>query len=259
MFYKKMAVLAVVVFLIAGCGLRQFVHQTSDEQKAVSSSVPSVQIKDAEHMIIVFITAPENIKALVPAPLVPNPYNIMYITVSRTPRSSGFVYGMELGAAVIYKGKMLNYPVYNVVDNEWLSEQGRRLTGAPIRMGQITLEKKDQKLVASVVREGKTLFKATMMLGEPGDPLEAMPVVNLKTLKGDQKDAPVTVKQLVTMKIDTVKLHELIDGEATLEFDQSLNDGFPKVEVQQVYRSVYRKADYAATDTGVLYDYLNVN
>jgi len=259
MLYRKLVVFMSVLFILSGCGIRQLVHQGAGEQTAPAPSAQSVAINNSEAMIVVFIVKPEVVKALVPAPLAPMPYNIMYVAVSRTPLNIGFVQGMELGVAVMYKGKMFNYPVYGVVDHEGFSELGRLTTGSPTRMGQITLEKKDQKVLASVVRNGKTLLKATMVLVEPGEALDSMPVVNLKMIPADTKGAEAAVKQLVTRKLETVKVHEMIDGEATVEFDQSMSDGFPKLQVQQVYRSVYRKADYTATETGVLYDYLKTH
>jgi len=265
MLYKKLAFIIVTIVILAGCSTLQGILPTASEQKVepkatTEASAPqSVDLKNIESLIVVFITPPEIVRKLVPAPLVPTPYNIMYVAVSRSPMGDGFTNSMEMGVSVIHKGKMFNYPVYTVVDNKEASEVGKMITGTPTRIGQITLERKDKNVTAAIVREGKVIFKTNVALGEPGEPLDSMPVINMKVIPGATKDAPPAVKQLTSGKFEKVKVHELMDGEATMDFDQSLTDGFPKVSVQQVYRAVYRKADMTITDAGVLHDYLKAD
>jgi acetoacetate decarboxylase len=132
------------------------------------------------------------------------------------------------------------------------------ITGAPTKIGEITLDKKAQSIKATAARNGKVLFQATMTLGEEGEPLDNAPVVNLKVIPGEKKDAPL-LRQLIGGKIENIKVHELIDGECKFEFASSPADGFPEVPVQQIFRSFYRKADFTLTGAGVLYDYLKKN
>ena len=259
MLYRKVALLFVILILVAGCsGIRQGSAVKADEPQIPAAKPQTFEIKNSEQMLVIFTAPPAVVKNLAPAPLAVSPYNLMVVYVSRTPVDNGFTQDMSLGVITVYKGKMYMYPVYRVVDNKAVSEMGRMITGSPTRIARITLEKKDKTATAAVEREGKILFKATMALGEPGEPIDSSPVVNLKMVPGAQKDAPPELKQLVIGKIDPVKVHELIDGQVIMEFDQSLTDHFPKVSVKQIYRSVYRRADYTLTDMGVLYDYLNV-
>jgi len=254
------ALLFVILILIAGCGgIRQGSAVKADEPQAPAAKPQTFEIKNSEQMLVIFTAPPAAIKNLAPAPLVASPYNLMVVYVSRTPVDNGFTQDMSLGLITVYKGKMYMYPVYRVVDNKTVSEMGRMITGSPTRIARITLEKNDKTVTAAVEREGKILFKASMVLGEPGEPIDSSPVVNLKMVPGAQKDAPPELKQLVIGKIDPVKVHELIDGQVIMEFDQSLTDNFPKVSVKQIYRSVYRRADYTLTDMGVLYDYPKAN
>ena len=260
MLYRKVALLFVILILIAGCGgVRQGSAVKTDEPQTPAAKPQTYEIKNSEQMLVIFTAPPAVVKNLAPAPLVASPYNLMVVYVSRTPVDNGFTHDMSLGVITMYKGKMYMYPVYRVVDNKATSELGRMITGSPTRIARITLEKKDKTITAAVEREGKILFKATMALGEPGEPIDSSPVVNLKMVPGAQKDAPPELKQLVIGKIEPVTVHELIDGQSIMEFDQSLTDNFPKVSVKQVYRSVYRRADYKLTDLGVLYDYLKAN
>ncbi len=273
MMYKKLVVLFMAITLIAGCGiLRQGIltaekPQTPEPAKAASApdaAMPapqSVDIKNSESMFIVFITPPETVKNLAPAPLVPSPYNIMYVAVSRRPASdpAGYDHSMEMGVLVVFKGKMYAHPVYSVVDNKAMSEGMRAITGSPARMGKIHLDQKGNHLVASVEREGKILFKADMVLGEPGEPLDNTPGVILKIVPAAQNNAQPAEKKLISGKIENMKVHSLIDGEVAMEFDQSMTDGFPKVKVQQIFRSVFRKADFTMTSAGVVHDYLKAD
>jgi acetoacetate decarboxylase len=267
MSHRKLLFLLITLIILAGCSIRQGGTETANEPRSaapVSTATPapaSFDVKNAETMLIIFVTPPGIAKNLVPAPLAPSPYNIMYVVVSRSavPNDTGYYHTMELGVLAVFKGKMYTYPVYSVVDNKPMSEMGRMITGSPTRIGQITLEKKDKNLNASVEREGKILFKAMMVLGEPGDPLDSSPIVALKTIPAATKDGPPEVKQLISAKIENMKVHELIDGEATMEFDQLLTDGLPKVSVQQVYRAVYRKSDFTITSIGILHDYLQTD
>jgi acetoacetate decarboxylase len=259
MSYKKLAFLFVTLIILAGCSsVRQGSAVKADEPQAPAAKPQTFEITNSEQMLVIFTAPPATLKNLAPAPLVVSPYNLMVVYVSRAPVDNGFTQDMTLGVVTVYKGKMYLYPVYRVVDNQAASEVGRTITGSPIKIARITLEKRNKNLTASVYREGKTLFKADMVLGDPGDPLDTSPIVRLKMFPGTHKDAPPQLKQLIAGRIDPVVIHELIDGEPTMEFDQSLTDDFPKVSVTQIYRSVYRRADYKLTDLGVLYDYLNV-
>lgn len=264
MLYKKLAIVFItltVFMVVAGLSDARAANEGAAAQptKIAAANPASFDVKNIESMLIIFVTPPGILKDMVPAPLTPSPYNVMYVVVSRGPMETGYYHNMELGVLVTFKGQIFTYPVYAVVDNKQMSEGGRATTGSPTRIGQITLEKKDQNLSASVEREGKTLFKATMVLGEPGEPLDNSPMIGLKIVPATQKDAPPEVKQLISGKFENVKVHELIDGEATMEFDQSLTDGFPKISVQQVFRAIYRKADFTITSTGILHDYLKAN
>ncbi|MEE9913073.1 MAG: acetoacetate decarboxylase family protein [Deltaproteobacteria bacterium] len=257
---RNLLFLFITLILIAGCGgVRQDTKVKADETRTPAATAQFFEIKNSEQMLVIFTAPPAVVKNLAPAPLVASPYNLMVVYVSRTPTDKGFTQDMTLGVITGYKGRMYLYPVYRVVDNKEASEIGRMITGSPTRIARISLEKKDKTVTAAVEREGKFLFKATMALGEPGEPIDSSPVVNLKMVPGAQKDAPPELKQLVIGKIDPVKVHELIDGEVIMEFDQSLTDHFPKVSVTQIYRSVYRRADYRLTDMGVLYDYLKAD
>ena len=258
--YRKLAFLFITLIIIAGCsGIRQDTNVKADEPRTPVAIAQFFDIKNSEQMLVIFTAPPAVVKNLAPAPLVVSPYNLMVVYVSRTPTEKGFTQDMTLGVITGYKGKMYMYPVYRVVDNKEASELGRMITGSPTRIARITLEKKDKTVTASVEREGKILFKATMALGESGEPIDSSPVVSLKMVPGAQKDAPPELKQLTIGKIDAIKVHELIDGEPTMEFDQSLTDHFPRVSVGAIYRGLYRKADYRVTNLGVLYDYLKAN
>jgi acetoacetate decarboxylase len=260
MTYRNLVFLFITLIMITGCsGMRQGPAVKTDQPLTPTAKPQSFDIRNSEQLLVIFVADRETVKNLAPAPLVASPYNIMVVYVSRTPVDNGYTQDMTLGVVTVFKGKMYLYPVYRVVDNKAASEVGRMITGSPTRIGRITLEKKDKNLTASVERDGKIMFKAAMVLGEPGEPLDSSPMVNLKMVPAAQKDAPPELKQLIIGRIDPVKVHELIDGEAVMEFDQSLTDNFPKVSVKQIYRSVYRRADYTLTDLGVLYDYLKAN
>lgn len=215
-------------------------------------------VKNSEGLVIIFIASPGITKNLVPAPLVPNQYNIMYVSVARAliPNDNTPYHTMDLGVLTEFKGKLYSHPIYSVVDNQHASERGRMISGSPTKIGRIILEKKDKNIKASVEREGKTLFQVSMVLGEPGNPLDSPAVVFLKTVPSAQKDGSPELKQLISARGENVKVHELIDGEATMEFDQSLTDNFPRISVQQVYWAVYQKSDATAISTGILHDYL---
>ena len=260
MFNKKIIFCLIAFTIFTGCSsVRQGSAVKADGPQATAAKPQTFEIKNSEQMLVVFTAPPAALKNLAPAPLVVSPYNLMVVYVSRAPMDNGFTQDMTLGVVTVYKGKMYLYPVYRVVDNQAASEVGRTMTGQATKIARITLERKNKNLTASVYREGKALFKADMVLGDPGEPLDTSPIVRLKMFPGTHKDAPPQLKQLIAGRIDPVVIHELIDGEPTMEFDQSLTDDFPKVSVMQIYRSVYRRADYKLTDLGVLYDYLKAD
>ena len=135
MSYRKLALLFVTVFILAGCsGIRQGTNVKADEPRTPAATAQFFEIKNSEQMLVIFTAPPAVVKNLVPAPLVASPYNLMVVYVSRTPTEKGFTQDMTLGVVTVYQGKMYMYPVYRVVDNKAASEMGRMITGSPTRI-----------------------------------------------------------------------------------------------------------------------------
>jgi acetoacetate decarboxylase len=218
---------------------------------------PPIDFKDGWTMLILFSTTREVIRDLVPNPLFPEISNTMFVAINRYSTPTKYNEFM-LGAMAYFEGKMVSYCAYLLVDDDIAMAAGREIWGYPKKMGRITLEEKDGKVIGTVERGGVTLVKATMELSnlieqnqEP-DP----PFVNLKLIPSVQKNTPHDVWQLTLMKMENVKIHKRHEGNATLEFGGSVKDPLDKIPITNVMGGRYSNWDFTLPYGEVIHDYL---
>lgn len=123
---------------------------------------PPYQFNDSDVMYIHGRADPDTIKEFLPDPL---EYTSNYIRF-------GVHENHDIEGLAEYKGGTIHIPAkYNEIVggtllNEWVDEDeplavGRELWGYPKKMGNISMEEKDDKVIGEVTRKGKQIFRAT--------------------------------------------------------------------------------------------------
>jgi acetoacetate decarboxylase len=207
-----------------------------------------------------FKTTPEIIRELVPEPLVPNPDNLMLISLNRC-NVSGFGSFNEviLAAPSTFNEITGQYAVCLYLDEVMPVVCGREVWGWPKKEARVTFAEKEAVLTATVERGGIELIRAAMELAELGSPEELqsnLPWFNLKMIPSVKRDAPPDVMQLTSTTFENFKVKQVYKGRATLEFGTSPVDPLHKIAIKEVQGGFYFNVDCTLTYGDVIYDYL---
>jgi acetoacetate decarboxylase len=241
-----------VLFLLMAISLGlPMLNGTAVAQEKSPAPAPGAEMnfKNVDSMIVLFITKPEVISELVPKPLIPNEWNMMFLVIERTKRGGIDYNQMVVGIPVGYRGKMFSYYVTRIVDKEEISVQDQAASGNKTPVGRILFEKKDGKAKGVVELGGRVLASTDLALGKPGDPLDPSPGVFLV-------DSPPDVKQLLWATWENMKVNEALDGKTEMKLDKPIAGTALDIPVLAIFRGVCRNTDYTIKPQGVLYDYL---
>lgn len=220
---------------------------------------PPIEFLDSWGITVKFRTTPEAVAALVPKPLVPNPDNIVYLTIQNLFAKEVGSYG-ELAVFVpaTFEGKPIDFCVYDLASSEADNSSGREIWGFPQKEGTIKLEEKNGVVTGKVERGGIVLIRTSMALGRVQKPEteKRLPIVNLKLIPSVEKDAPPDVKRLTITTLQDVAIHRMYSGDTVLEFGASPVDPFQKIPIKEVISGNYKEMDFTIGYGKVLYDYL---
>jgi len=221
---------------------------------------PPYEYRDNWGLTVLFKTDAMVLKELVPAPLVPNPDGVMFITISRFFVSGFGSYNeMIFGTPAKYNDRDVNYSIYLMLDNDIPIGAGREIWGFPKKLARVQLTEKDGVMRGTVERGGIMLIQAAMeinALGKPEDAAGSAEYVNLKLIPSVKRDAPPDVKQLTTTTLENVSIRRVYKGKATLEFGVSPADPFHKIPIREVLGGLYVNSDFTLTYGDVIHDYL---
>jgi acetoacetate decarboxylase len=223
---------------------------------------PPFEYIDNWALSIVFKTEPEVLKELVPEPLEPSPEGIMVMQISRFFVSGFGNYNeMILFTPATYKGKVGNYSVCLMLDNDIAFAAGREIWGFPKKIADVSLEEKDGVITGTVKRGNRVLVKTSMQigpLGKPSDAAGSATYYNLKLVPSVEKEAPPEVKQLTSTTLENVELKKIYKdrGQSTLEFGESPADPFQNIPVVEVVEGLYVNSDFDLVWGKVIHDYL---
>jgi acetoacetate decarboxylase len=211
---------------------------------------------------IIFQTSPEVLRALVPEPLVPNPENLMTITL-------GLQKVVEPGV-VDYHEVYFTIPVtYGEIKGSYFPllyldkaipiVAGREIWGYPKLYAEIQMVREKDEIQIKVVRENKAIIKASVKLGVQMGPMSGLPdktSINLKLIPSAIKDSPPDVKQLTSSIAKNQVVKKLFVAEAKLEFDSTPLDPLKSIPIKKIVRAFYSESDFVLDYGQVIHDYL---
>ena len=231
---------------------------------AMAYPLPPISYRGNRQVTIMFKTSPEVLANLVPAPLQPNPDQLLafYSALMHVTAPMEWTY-KEVGllVPVSYNGRPGNYFVCLYLDTVEGILAGREIWGFPKQQAEITYAEAEGGVTTSGERMGFPLFKASMRLETQLTeipPSPPGPFFNLKIIPSVKRDAPPDVLQLTATEF-VPETTELYVGPATLEFGDSpfdhLND-IPILGLASAQFTVYS----ATLDYGeVVLDYLDLH
>lgn len=244
---KKNKLMVLIVSVI--CLIIFVLPAAAQEKSPGPAPLAEISFKNTDSMVILFISKPEVIRELVPKPLVPNEWNMMFLAIERANADGIDFNQMVLGIPVGYRGKMFSYYITRVVNSEEISARDQALSGYKTPVGRITFEKKDGKVKGAVEMNGRVIAGSEIALEKPGGPLDAQPGVFLL-------NKPPDVKQLVWATWENMKDKETMDGKTELKLDKPIPESALDIPVLAIFRGIYRNSDYTIKPQGILYDYM---
>ena len=222
---------------------------------------PPIEYREVWTTAVIFTTTTEALRKLVPEPLVPNPDNIVVISILDN-FASGFGKYLELSMStpVTFRGKPYNHSIMAMVDNDAALVAGREIWGVPKKMARINVCLKDAVASATVERAGIQIARLAVELNALGDASEmgagVWDYTQHKYIPSVKKGAPPDVNQITSVHVTGVKGHRMFKGKATLEFGVSPVDPLHTIPVTAILGGVYSNADWTLPAGEVLYDYL---
>jgi len=227
-------------------------------------SPPPVQFRDNRILVIVFKTNPEVLQELVPKPLLPNPYNLMFLYVGRLNIETAGIGGYDylesgIGVPALFSKTMGNYAVCLYLNKALPIVGGREIWGWPKKDAEITFSEKGGEIRGRVERSGTVLLDLSAKLEKKIDPVPGQPELPwflLKIIPSVRKDAPPDVWQLISTQNFNVRTQELWTCAASLEFGTGPQDALGNIKVVEIVSAQFSVGDFAMGYGEILHDYL---
>ena len=221
---------------------------------------PPFEYREAKQLTVEFQTDPRVLRELVPPPLTPNEDAKIFVS-SADFLCSGF--GRYLEAHIFthatFEGRLVNFSIYLVLDNDVAIGAGREIWGFPKKLGRLTLDMKDDVVSTSVERGGRTLIDAAVHLAELGtaEDLGGTPeYIAHRFIPNVSLSAPPDIDQLTSTTITNVVTHDVYKGGATLAFGSSPADRLEVIPINEVTGGFYFEYQFTLGDGEVVHDYL---
>ena len=221
---------------------------------------PPFHYRETEQIVVAFQTEPGVLQRLVPAPLVPNHDDTMFLTIAEF-LCSGFGHYLEmhLFTHATYKRRLVNYSLYLILDNDVATGAGREIWGFPKKIGRLTLDMQDDVVRGTVERGGIMVCDAAVRLARmtTGEELGGTAEwVARKYIPNVSLSAPPDVDQLTSTVLTDIEVGEIHAGPATLSFGASPADQLSTVPIRAVTGGFYFRSTLVLPDGEVLHDYL---
>ena len=225
---------------------------------------PPFTFRDNRIISIVFRTTPEVLQELVPKPLLPNPFNLMFIYIGRlntvSPAGGSYDYlEAGIGIPVVFSQVPGNYAVCLYLDKAWAIVAGREVYGWPKKDAAITFSERDGEISGRVERFGTVLLSLSGRLEKRVDPIPSQPELPwflLKIIPSVRKNAPPDVWQLVSTRNTDVKTKELWNCTATFKLGTGPLDNLGNIKVAEIVGAQFSVGDFVMDYGEVLHDYL---
>lgn len=221
---------------------------------------PPYEYREVNQLLVAFETDAKTLKQCVPAPVVPNKENLMFVSVADF-LCSGF--GRYLEAHVFttgtFKRRPVNYSIYLILDNDIAIGAGREIWGFPKKLGRLTLDMQDDVVHTTVERGGITVIDAAVQMLEFGTPEDIAGTpewIARKFIPNVASDAPPDVDQLTSTVLTNITVGEVHKGPATLSFNPSPADRLHEIPIKKIHGGFYFQSEMTLPDGEVAHDYL---
>ncbi len=223
---------------------------------------PPITFTDNDMISVLFRSSPATLRALVPAPLLPNPDNLAFVYIGNLNIDSplkGKYKEAGLGIPVLFNGKPGNFFAVLYLDSTPAIAAGREIWGWPKKDAAITYTVDGGEIRASVTREGVTLVSVSVQAVQPVKPIPSghqFPAINLKIIPSVEKNGPPAVLQLTSTPTVAEK-KKLARGTATLTFQSSPSDELGKINIVEIISGEHSIENLRLDYGEILYDYLS--
>ncbi|MFN2264446.1 MAG: acetoacetate decarboxylase family protein [Anaerolineales bacterium] len=222
---------------------------------------PPYVYKANKSINILFKTTSETLRALVPAPLVPNSDSLLFIYIGQfnvfEPIRFSYLEA-GIGVPVSFSDTAGQYAVYLYLDKTGAIVSGREIYGWPKKDAEIIFMEQHEEISAQVRREGVVLIDARLQRSErvnPIPPQVVLPWFNLKLIPSVKRNAPPDVMQLTSTLIES-GTHELYTGSVKLNLGSSVSDPLAGIPVVEILEGRYSIDDLTLGYGEIIYDYL---
>jgi acetoacetate decarboxylase len=212
---------------------------------------------------VLFRTKPETIHRLVPAPLQPNPDNIVALYFSALTMVEPFKLPYEevgIFVPVVHAGIPGIYfdCMYLDTDNVAGIACGREIWGFPKKEASIHIEENGGKLTATVSRMGSNIISASFERQKKLDPIPPSPYqafYNLKVIPSVNDPETPDVMQLTSTAM-IGKSAEVFEGSASLTLSNSVFDPLGEIPILAIVNAQLDVYDMTLAGGKVAFDYL---
>jgi acetoacetate decarboxylase len=226
-----------------------------------SYAMPPYQYRNNEMFTVKLETDPEYLRALVPEPMVVSDENLLVIYIGALHVTEPVVidYG-EAGIMVpVTLGKRSGtYMPVMYLDNVELLTSGREVWGFPKFPGEISWQKNDTGVEASVTIEGAELIHMQMDFQRSGTPVpifdrEHFLLKSVPSVDGKVHD----VRQINSCGVRNDHRKEIWEGEVDLTLRSNADNPLGDIPIKRIVSSVYTVGDIILDKGELIHDYLS--
>jgi acetoacetate decarboxylase len=223
---------------------------------------PPYPYRDSVGITVRFKTTPEALRALVPAPLVPNPDGSAFLFVGRQRSTNlGTYHEAILGVPATLGDQQGAFMVVTYVDDVLPLATGRERGGWHKKDARFTFVEREGIVTATVERHGATLARIEAHVDKPvsAEALAKAPTptyFNLKIIPSATMGKPPAVAQLTRTIPSNRVVKRAINGTAKLELRSGPGDPLGTIPVLQVLGAQLSTTDMDLTGADVVHDYL---
>jgi acetoacetate decarboxylase len=223
-------------------------------------ALPPYQYRDNQMLTLKVEVAEDYLRALVPEPMIVNKDNILVIYIGwlHVIQPKVVSYG-EAGIMIPVSigGRLGTYLPVLYLDEVELLTSGRELWGFPKFRGDVSFNRDDSSVSASVSDGGINIIEMAMDFRRAGEPSPAYDrehflLKSIPAVSGDGFD----VRQINTCRVRNDHRKEIWEGEADLQLHSTNANPLGDIPIRNSVSSVYCVGDILLDHGEVVHDYL---
>jgi len=216
--------------------------------------------RDVRFQVIYFKAGEKKVRQLIPEPMEPSPRGLCVAFSIDVPFSTSYGAFLETGVQeqVVFKGQMGFYCSHVFLNNVPAIVSGRERWGTPKMFADIRVEKCDNLLVSTTVKDNVTVMTLTSRAEKTVTEKEMVslfPSYRLKIIPKADGPGPA-IKQIVTAAPRDAVIQGMFKGSGTVALGSSVNTALSMLEPLRVLEAFHYVASYTESYGEIVYDYL---